>query len=69
VKEKREFIQKLSDKLLVKDVLTFIDVQEVLGDRPFKPHPSFQRFLDEIKKETSVSDYFYDPEENTEKAS
>jgi len=49
-------------------VLTFIDVQEVLGDRPFKPHPSFQRFLDEIKKETSVSDYFYDPEENTEKA-
>jgi hypothetical protein len=62
VKEKRDFIQRLSERLLVKDVLTFIDVQEVLGERPFKPHPSFKRFLDEIKKGVSPVDCIQDPE-------
>ena len=53
VKEKRKEIERLSAKLLERDVLSFMDVNEVLGDRPLKPRENFQRFLDEVlgKKE------------------
>lgn len=48
VRERRGEIERLSKKLLEKDVLSFMDVHEVLGERPFKPRENFQRFLDEV---------------------
>ncbi len=58
IKEKKDLIKKLSDELLDKEVLVFIDIVRILGNRPFKPNENFKRFLDEcehIKKESVVS--------------
>ena len=50
VHEKRTEIELLSKKLLEKDILSFMDVNEVLGERPFEPKENFKRFLEEIMK-------------------
>jgi ATP-dependent Zn protease len=48
VRERHGEIERLSKKLLERDVLSFTEVNEVLGPRPFKPQANFQRFLDEV---------------------
>ena len=48
VKSKRNEIHKLSQKLLERDVLSFMEVNEILGERPFEPHENFKRFLNEV---------------------
>ena len=53
VKEKRDQIEKLSKKLLEKDILSFIEINEILGDRPWEPHENLKRFLSEIAKKSN----------------
>lgn len=60
VRQKRDLIQTLSEKLLEKDILSFIEVNEILGERPFEPRENFKRFLEEILKK--------EPIENEEKS-
>lgn len=50
VKEHKSKIEELSKKLLEKDILSFMDVNEILGERPFEPKENFKRFLEEINR-------------------
>ena len=50
LKQKKEVIEKMVEVLLDKESLTFLEVRQILGERPFPPHPAFKRFLDEIKQ-------------------
>lgn len=48
--EKKDLIQKLSDRLLEKETLDLIEIVNILGQRPFQPKSSFKAFLDEVQK-------------------
>ena len=48
--EKKDLIQKLSDRLLEKETLDLTEIIKVLGQRPFAPKSSFKAFLEEIVK-------------------
>jgi len=50
VTEKKELIQKLSDRLLEKETIDLTEIIKVLGPRPFTPKSSFKAFLEEITK-------------------
>ena len=50
VKLHKSKIEQLSKKLLEKDILSFMDVNEILGERPFEPKENFKRFLEEINR-------------------
>ena len=50
IKEKKDLVQKLSNKLLEKEILIFTDIVEILGERPYEPHEGFKRFIDEVDK-------------------
>lgn len=51
ITEKQDLIQKLQDKLIVKETLTHNEIKEILGDRPFTEHSNYQKFIDEESKE------------------
>jgi AFG3 family protein len=48
--EKKELVQKLSDRLLEKETLDLNEIIKVLGPRPFEPKSSFKAFLEEMTK-------------------
>ena len=48
--EKKDLIQKLSDRLLEKETLDLTEIIKILGPRPFAPKSSFKAFLEEITK-------------------
>lgn len=49
VLEKKDLIQKLSDRLLEKETLDLVEIVNILGQRPFEPRSSFKAFLEEIQ--------------------
>jgi AFG3 family protein len=50
VLEKKDLIQKLSDRLLEKETLDLIEIVNILGQRPFTPKSSFKAFLEEVQR-------------------
>ena len=36
----------MSDRLLLKETLNATDIVEILGPRPFKPHSTYQKYLE-----------------------
>lgn len=50
VLEKKDLIQKLSDRLLEKETLDLTEIVKILGIRPFAPKSSFKAFLEEIQR-------------------
>lgn len=55
ITEKKELITKLSDRLLEKETLTFKEIRDILGERPFAPKGSFKSYLEESNHETEDS--------------
>lgn len=51
VKEKREYIQNLSDLLLEKETIDLKQIVSILGERPFTPKSSYKAYLEEISKD------------------
>ena len=51
VKEKRQFIQELSDLLLEKETIDLKQIVGVLGERPFPAKSSYKAYLEELTKE------------------
>lgn len=50
VKEKKDLIIKMSEKLMEKETLDLNDIISILGKRPFKNQKSFEDYL-KIKEE------------------
>ena len=48
LKDKLPLIHQLSEELLAKETLNFIDIKRILGERPFPPRGSYKQYLDEI---------------------
>lgn len=48
----------MSDKLLEKETLNANDIVDLLGARPFKPHSTYQKYLElfEKKEDTDGTD-------------
>lgn len=51
VMQKKDLIEKLSNRLLEKETLDLTQIIEILGPRPFAPKSSFKAFLDEVQKQ------------------
>ena len=50
IKDKKELINRMSEQLMEKDTLTFLDVQAIFGPRPFPIKKSFQSFIEEVER-------------------
>lgn len=52
--EKKDYIDKLSSRLLQKESVTLVDLIEILGPRPFEPNSQFKAYLEEnVEKSTA----------------
>jgi AFG3 family protein len=48
--EKKEFIEKLAEKLLEQETLSLPDIVEIMGERPFPMKESVAEYLKELKE-------------------
>lgn len=55
INEKKELIVKLSEELVAKETLSFNEIKDILGPRPFPPKGTFKQYLDEITLESESS--------------
>lgn len=56
LEERKEFIEKLAERLLEHETLSLPDIVEIMGDRPFPMKESVAEYLSELKERKIVDD-------------
>ncbi len=54
LEEKKEYIEKLAERLLENEVLSLPDIVEIMGPRPFPMKESVKEYLEELKDREAV---------------
>lgn len=56
LEERREYIEKLAEKLLEKETLNLTDIVEVMGERPFPMKETVVEYMRELKEREVVDE-------------